>query len=103
MVPAGHKGTEAPGAPRAAAPAAPPVPARSPTAMVPAVHKVTKSLGTLGAVARDTQTIAVAAGATVVAVAFAASLTERWVVRRRPHELAWAVALGLFACGSLSL
>ena len=41
--------------------------------------------------------------ATVVAVAFCASLLERWVVRRRPHELAWAVALGLFACGSLSL
>jgi hypothetical protein len=54
-------------------------------------------------VAQDTQTIAVAAGATVVAVAFGASLLERWVVRRRPHELAWAVALGLFACGSLSL
>jgi hypothetical protein len=54
-------------------------------------------------VARDTQTIAVAAGATVVAVAFGASLFERWLVRRRPHELAWAVALALFACGSLSL
>jgi hypothetical protein len=54
-------------------------------------------------VARDTQTIAVAAGATVVAVAFCASLLERWIVRRRPHELAWAVALALFAFGSLSL
>jgi len=51
----------------------------------------------------DTPTIALAAGATVVAVAFAASLAERWWIRRRPHELAWTVALVLFACGSLSL
>lgn len=51
----------------------------------------------------DTPTIAMAAGSTVVAVAFAASLAERWWVRRRPHELAWAVSLALFACGSLSL
>lgn len=51
----------------------------------------------------DLPTIALAAGATVIAVAFAASLLERWVVRRRRHELAWAVALVFFACGSLSL
>jgi len=51
----------------------------------------------------DYPTLAVAAGATVVAVAFAASLLERWVVRRRPHELAWTIALVLFACGALSL
>ena len=51
----------------------------------------------------DHPTLAVAAGATVVAVAFAASLLERWVVRRRAHELAWAIALVLFACGALSL
>jgi hypothetical protein len=48
-------------------------------------------------------TKALAAGATVVAVAFAAALLERWLVRRRPHELAWSIALVLFACGSLSL
>lgn len=52
---------------------------------------------------RDTVTIALAAATTVVAVAFAASLFERWLVHRRPHELAWAIALVLFACGSLSL
>jgi hypothetical protein len=51
----------------------------------------------------DLPTIALAAGSTVVAVAFAASLLERWIVRRRPYELAWAVALVLFACGSLAL
>lgn len=51
----------------------------------------------------DKPTLALAAGATVVAVAFAASLFERWVVRRKPHELAWGVALTLFAGGALSL
>ncbi|MBW8827508.1 MAG: hypothetical protein JF603_14330 [Acidobacteria bacterium] len=44
-----------------------------------------------------------AAAAAVVAVAFALCLTERWIVRRRPHELAWATALYLFAAGALSL
>ena len=52
---------------------------------------------------RDMVTIVLAAGATVIAVAFAASLFERWLVHRRPHELAWTIALVLFACGSLSL
>ena len=52
---------------------------------------------------RDTVTIALAAAATVVAVAFAAALFERWVARRRPHELAWSIALVLFACGSLAM
>ena len=51
----------------------------------------------------DDVTLALAAGAVVVAVAFAASLFERWMVRRRPHELAWSVALGLFACGALAM
>src|SRR3954471_1645988 len=44
-----------------------------------------------------------AAAASVVAVAFALCLAERWVVRRRPHELAWSVALFLFAAGALAL
>ena len=48
-------------------------------------------------------TTALAAGATLVALAFGASLYERWLVRRRPHELAWAVALVLFAAGSAAL
>lgn len=50
-----------------------------------------------------TATVAMAAGAAVVATAFAASLYERWLVRRRRHELAWTVALVLFALGALSL
>jgi hypothetical protein len=46
---------------------------------------------------------ALAAAATLVAVAFAFSTLDRWLRRRRPHELAWTVSLGLFALGSLSL
>jgi hypothetical protein len=52
---------------------------------------------------RDAVTIALAAASTVVALAFALALFERWVARRRAHELAWSVALVLFACGSLAM
>ena len=48
-------------------------------------------------------TTALAAGATLVALAFAACLYERWLARRRPHELAWTAALVLFAGGSAAL
>ena len=51
----------------------------------------------------DTETKAVAAGAAVVAFAFALSTFERWLDRRRPQELAWCVALVLFTLGALSL
>ena len=46
---------------------------------------------------------ALAAAATLVAVAFALSTLDRWQRRRRPHELAWTVSLLLFAIGSLAL
>jgi hypothetical protein len=46
---------------------------------------------------------ALAAAATLVALAFAFSTLDRWLRRRRPHELAWTVSLGLFALGSASL
>jgi hypothetical protein len=46
---------------------------------------------------------ALAAGACLVAVAFAMSTFERWLARRRRHELAWAVALTLFAAGAAFL
>jgi hypothetical protein len=46
---------------------------------------------------------ALAAAATLVAVAFALSTLDRWQRRRRPHELAWTVSLALFAVGSLAL
>lgn len=40
---------------------------------------------------------ALAAAAALVAVAFALSTFERWLLRRRRHELAWSIALVLFA------
>ena len=48
-------------------------------------------------------TLALASGATAVSLAFASATFERWLRRRRRHELAWSVALALFACGALSL
>lgn len=49
-----------------------------------------------------TQT-ALAAGATLVSFAFALSTFERWLDRRRRHELVWSVALGFFAVGAAFL
>ena len=46
---------------------------------------------------------ALAATATLVATAFAAAVLERWMVRRRPHELAWTISLLLFAAASAAL
>lgn len=46
---------------------------------------------------------ALAAAATLVALAFALSTLERWLARRRRHELAWTAALVLFAAGSAAL
>lgn len=40
---------------------------------------------------------AMAAAATLAALAFAAATAERWLDRRRPQELAWSVALVLFS------
>ena len=39
----------------------------------------------------------------LVAIAFALSTFDRWPRRRRPHELAWTIALALFAIGSAAL
>jgi hypothetical protein len=44
-----------------------------------------------------------AAAATLVAIAFALSTFERWLVRRRRYELAWSLALAFFAAGAASL
>jgi hypothetical protein len=46
---------------------------------------------------------ALAASATLVAVAFAFSTTDRWLRRRRPHDLAWSISLALFAVGAAAL
>jgi hypothetical protein len=46
---------------------------------------------------------AVAVAAALVAVAFSMSTFERWLARRRPHELAWSVALAMFAVAAGAL
>jgi MFS family permease len=46
---------------------------------------------------------ALAAGASVVALAFSLSTFERWVERREPHQLAWTVAFVLFLAAAVSL
>lgn len=46
---------------------------------------------------------ALAAASAIVAVAFGLSTLDRWLRRRRAHELAWTVAMGLFAVAALSL
>ena len=51
----------------------------------------------------DTSTKAVAAAASVIALAFALATLERYLARRRPQELAWSAALGLFTLGALAL
>lgn len=46
---------------------------------------------------------AAAVGAALVSLAFAMSTYERWLARRRPHELMWSVALLMFAVASAAL
>jgi hypothetical protein len=48
-------------------------------------------------------TIALAAGATLVAAAFTVAIGDRWATRRRPHELAWTISLALFTLASAAL
>ena len=45
----------------------------------------------------------VAVAASLVALAFALLTLERWLSRRRPYDLAWTVALGLFALAAAAL
>lgn len=46
---------------------------------------------------------ALAAGAAVLAGAFSLATWERWLVRRRRHELAWSAAFAFYAVASLAL
>jgi len=46
---------------------------------------------------------AVAVGAALVALAFAFSTFERWLARRRRHELAWSAALAMFVVAAAAL
>jgi hypothetical protein len=46
---------------------------------------------------------ALATAAALVALAFTLSLFERWLDRRRRHELAWAAAMAMFTLASAAL
>ncbi len=46
---------------------------------------------------------ALAGASALVALAFALSTWDRWLRRRRPHELAWTIAMVLFAVASIAL
>ena len=46
---------------------------------------------------------ALAVAAALVSVAFAMATFERWLARRRRHELAWTVALAMFALAAFAL
>jgi hypothetical protein len=48
-------------------------------------------------------TTVLAAIATLVAAAFTVALADRWWAHRRPHEAAWALAMGQFTVASLAL
>lgn len=47
--------------------------------------------------------VALAVGATLVALAATLSTFDRWLARRRPHEAAWATAFALFTIASGAL
>jgi hypothetical protein len=47
--------------------------------------------------------VALAATATLVAVAFALSTLDRWLARRRRHEVVWTIALAMFVLASVAL
>ena len=46
---------------------------------------------------------ALAAGAAALAVAFCVATYERWLLRRRRHELAWSASFACYALASLAL
>lgn len=46
---------------------------------------------------------ALATAAALIALAFACSTYERWLARRRRHELAWSIALGFFSLAAFAL
>ncbi len=46
---------------------------------------------------------ALAAGAAALAAAFCAATWERWLLRKRSHEAAWAASFALYALASASL
>lgn len=74
-----------------------PHPAR--TELRPGARNVASGIAFAGV----TSNTALAAASVIVSVAFGLSTLDRWLRRRRPHELAWTVAMGLFAVAAASL
>lgn len=67
------------------------------------MHTFTNSVGPPLAFTGVTLNTALAAMSAIIAVAFGLSTLDRWLRRRRPHELAWTIAMALFAVAALSL
>jgi hypothetical protein len=67
------------------------------------MHKAGRAAETGRRLAAVTGHSALAAASTLVSIAFAGCTFERWIDRRRPNELAWTIALVLFAGGAASL
>ncbi|CAB4610624.1 unannotated protein [freshwater metagenome] len=67
------------------------------------MHTFTKSVRPRLALTSVTLNTALAAASAIIALAFGLSTLDRWLRRRRPHELAWTIAMGLFVVAALSL
>ncbi len=67
------------------------------------MHTFTKSVRARLALTSVTFNTALAAASAIIALAFGLSTLDRWLRRRRPHELAWSIAMGLFVIAALSL
>lgn len=67
------------------------------------MHRFTNSVGLPLAFNTVTLNTALAAASALIAVAFGLSTWDRWLRRHRPHELAWTIAMALFAMASFSL
>lgn len=67
------------------------------------MHGFTNSVGLPLAFTTVTLNTALAAASALIAVAFGLSTWDRWLRRHRPHELAWTIAMALFALAAFSL
>ena len=67
------------------------------------MHGFTKSVATRLAFTPVTLNTALAAASAIVALAFGLSTWDRWLRRHRAHELAWTIAMALFAVAAMSL
>lgn len=67
------------------------------------MHTFTKSVVLRLALTSVTLNTALAAASAIIALAFGLSTLDRWLRRRRPHELAWSIAMGLFVAAAGAL